>query len=209
MKVPAIKQAILDSIDLGYRATLGGEVVTSEGIKIAIEPHPNRVDGLPYPTFWMSMCGKRVRVYIHQFVAYYFHRDDNLFEEGYEVSHLNNDPTDNRPHNLKIVLKEENVANGTTEWRMMHAHDRHYMSSMNKALEKHQIIKDYESGMSSYQTAWKMKGERPDTYPYASYIRSVLRKYREQQEKAKNTMLLVFEEDQQEERSCFLTASTT
>jgi hypothetical protein len=200
--IPAIKQAILDAIDLGYRATLKGKIVTAEGVEIREEPHPNQVDGLPYPTFWMkTRCGKRVRVYIHQFVSYYFHRDDNLFEDGYEVSHLNNDPTDNCTHNLKIGTKEENRANGTTPVRLEHGRNRRYMSSMRRMMEEHRIIKEYEAGRSSYQTAWSMKEEMPDHYPYASHIRSILRRHRASQEKWKNTRLLVFE-DQQEERGC-------
>lgn len=59
-----------------------------------------------YKRFCLSKNGKNIRFLIHRLVYETF---SGVIPQGYQIDHINNDPTDNRLQNLQLLTASENT----------------------------------------------------------------------------------------------------
>ena len=99
------KKALIAAFDKGYRV-VNGEVISPFNKK-SLSLYKTTAG---YLAFCINMNRRRYNIPVHRLLAYQKYRDE-IFEEGIEVRHFDNNKINNLDDNIAIGTHQENTVN--------------------------------------------------------------------------------------------------
>jgi len=135
------KEALILAYKKGYRV-LQNQVISPRGIIRKLQKIKSKRDRL-YFSIHADCPNTFGSIPVHRLVAYQKYGDE-LFREGIEVRHLDNDPNNNNEENISIGNHSENMMDSLKEIRDKKAK---YASSFITKHDAEAIKKDRELGM--------------------------------------------------------------
>lgn len=131
-----------------------------------------------YLAFRALYNGKRKHISVSRAVAKAFPEICGEWFEGCDVDHINTIKTDNRPENLRVCTRKENINNPLTIAKKRGFKTDEEWSEYQKEKEREYKKKDYENHKEYYKKYIKEYQKRPE-------VKEKLKKYQKEYHKKK------------------------